>query len=74
MGGNGWLLVTYKRGYEDKYYYELVNLKDLSKRLYIPETPRKIYDFTVEGNRAILGVTEEIEEKIVWKKEELMLY
>ncbi len=73
MGSNGWLLVTYKRGYENKYYYELVNTKHLSKRLYIDETPNNVYEFKVEGNVAHLGVTEEKGENTLWKKEQVSL-
>lgn len=68
-----WLLIKYRKGYENKYYYELINLDNKKERLFITETPDSIFDFKVKDKNVLVETYEQTEEKIIWKKAEILL-
>ncbi len=68
-----WLLITYKRGYEEKYYYELINFNNKNKRYYITETDLRIFDFHVNGRQIDIEMVKQAEEKLIWLKADLSI-
>jgi hypothetical protein len=74
FGKNGWLLVIYKWGYDHKYCYELLNLKNLNERFFINETDKRIYGFNVDANKINFEIFTELEEETLWQKASALLY
>lgn len=76
LGKGDWLLVIYRWGYEQRYCYELINLKNLDHRFYIEETPAKIYEFEVHQGRVNfeIYVYEDEGDKISWQHAQAYIY
>ena len=68
MCKKGWLLLKYRWGYDQRFCYELVNVRTPDKRLYIGETSKDIYTFDVNGNKMSFDFSEQTDEQIQWKK------
>ena len=66
------LLIKYRKGYEQCYYYELIDLDSLNRRFFIDETVDSVFDFKVRENTIFLEMYEQQEEQIVWKKAEVL--
>jgi len=74
LGKDDWLLVIYRWGYEQRYCYELINLKNLDHRFYIEETPAKIYEFKVHQGRINFEIYEDEGDKISWQHAQAYIY
>jgi len=74
MGKNGWLLIKYKRGYDELFYYELLNAQRTDNRYFLNETSDEIYNFEVKGNEIIFEMTDELEDRLVWKSVQADIY
>lgn len=74
LGKGDWLLVIYRWGYEQRYCYELINLKDVDHRSYIEETPAKIYEFEVHKDRINFEIYEDEGDKISWQHAQAYIY
>jgi len=62
------LLIKYRKGYEQLYYYELIDLDSLNRRFFIDETVDSVFHFKVRDKTIYLEMYELQEEQIVWKK------
>lgn len=71
MADGNRLLVKYRKGYEQLYHYELIDLDSLNRRFFIDETVDSIFDFKVRDKTIYLEMYEQQEEQIVWKKAEV---
>ena len=74
LGKGDWLLVIYRWGYEQRYCYELINLKNLDHRFYIEETSAKIYEFEVHQGRVNFEIYEDEGDKISWQHAQAYIY
>jgi len=74
LGKGDWLLVIYRWGYEQRYCYELINLKNVDHRFYIEETSAKIYEFEVHKDRVNFEIYENDGEKISWQHAQAYIY
>lgn len=68
LGRGDWLLIKYRWGYDFTFAYELLNLKDTSKRYYIERSPKNVYGFEVKGGVIHFELCEEVEDGLVWEK------
>jgi hypothetical protein len=74
MVNNGWLLVSYKWGYNWGYAYELIKLKNTWERYYIKRCSNHIYNFGIEGNRVTFDLVEETDQgDLKWQKAETFI-
>lgn len=74
LGKGEWMLVIYRWGYEQRYCYELIYLKDLEHRFYIEETPSRIYEFDVHKNHINFELYEDEGAKISWQHAQSFIY
>lgn len=74
LGKDGWIIIKYRWGYEDKYCYELINTNDPYERFYIAETTHQIYDFKFDDNKINLEIFTELEDETLWQKASAFLY
>ncbi len=70
---NGWIFICYRKGYEKKFYYEIINANDRKHRWFIDETDNYIYDFKIVKGTVYIKMSEENEGGISWKEAELSL-
>lgn len=74
MVNNGWLLISYKWGYNWGYAYELINLQNTWERYYIKRCSNHIYGFEIEGNRITFDLVEETDQgDLKWQKAETFI-
>lgn len=71
MADGNRLLVKYRKGYEQLYYYELIDLDSLDRRFFIDETMYSVFHFEAHDKTIYLEIYEQQEEQIVWKKAEV---
>ena len=67
-----WILIKYKKGYEPLYFYEFIDLKNKSNRLYIPETSSNIFEFSIEKDFIKVWATKLDGENIEWITEKYL--
>ncbi len=73
QGHPGWLLITYKWGYDDRYAYELINLSDTAKRFFLDTSEREIYDFEAKNDAITIFYLLNEEEGVQWKTGTLII-
>jgi len=71
MADGNRLLIKYRKGYEQLYYYELIDLDSLDRRSFIDETVDSVFHFKVRDKVIDIEMYEQQEEQIVWKKAEV---
>jgi len=72
LTNKAWILIKYKKGYEPIYFYEFIDLKNKSNRLYIPETSSNIFEFSIEKNSVKVWATKLDGENIEWITEKYL--
>ncbi len=73
IAADQWLLVKYQWGWEERFNYELINLKTPHQRYYLDETPYEIFHMEIKNNHAKFTASEEREEELAWFQLEVML-
>ena len=71
MADGNRLLIKYRKGYEQLYYYELIDLDSLDHRFFIDETVDSVFHLKVRDKAIDIEMYEQQEEQIVWKKAEV---
>lgn len=68
-----WLLLRYRVGYEEVYYYELMNLDNRNVRFYTDASAEYIFDFKVDAGKFLFWSCEREEEPLQWNTGEITI-
>ncbi len=72
IDGN-WLLLRYRVGYQEVYYYESMNLDNRNVRYYTDASAEYIFDFKVDDGKFLFWSCERDEEPLQWNTGEITI-